>query len=304
MAACVHVPRAERLCFAPLLFGHLLWVLRDSLCQVGSAPLAGEQITNGFGKRCDEDIIAFSMIFVWRLVRFVKPLTTIRRILLFGFAPEVRCLAFLFFGPRLVGDRLDLAAIAQVRPACVFFGAPFSALFYGNSAQISSRGNDTMDDPDAMYPGFTETGLTSAEIQSLLDEYECPGRTVKGIHDTIEAGQAVGDYFYFGPKGPDGLMPEVFERYVYVDNMFRKNPRWWIENCATCGAPDNVYMGQEVHLYGLTRKQIECFVRCGTPRPPDFILRMDDDEFDMVGLRDTIQTSRLGAWEIQNASSG
>ena len=71
-----------------------------------------------------------------------------------------------------------------------------------------------------------------------------------------------------------------------------------------CGAPDNVYMGQEVHLYGLTRKQIECFVRCGTPRPPDFILRMDDDEFDMVGLRDTIQTSQLGAWEIQNASSG
>ena len=63
-------------------------------------------------------------------------------------------------------------------------------------------------------------------------------------------------------------------------------------------------MGQEVHLYGLTRKQIECFVRCGTPRPPDFILRMDDDEFDIVGLRDTIQTSQLGAWEIQNASSG
>ena len=79
-----------------------------------------------------------------------------------------------------------------------------------------------MDDPDAMYPGFTETGLTSAEIQSLLDEYECPRRTVKGIHDTIEAGQAVVDYFYFGPKGPDGLMPEVFERYVYIENMFRK----------------------------------------------------------------------------------
>ena len=154
-------------------------------------------------------------------------------------------------------------------------------------------------DPDAMYPGFSETGLTSAEIQSLLDEFECPGRTVKGIHDTIEAGQSVVFEFYFGPNGPDGLMPEVFERYVYIENMFKKDTRWWIENVATCGAPDNAYMGQEVHLYGLTRKQIECFVRCGTPRPPDFILRMDGDEFDMVGLRDTIQTSQLRAWEIQ-----
>ena len=38
-----------------------------SLCQVGSAPLPREQIINGFGKRFDEDIIAFPMIFVWRL---------------------------------------------------------------------------------------------------------------------------------------------------------------------------------------------------------------------------------------------
>lgn len=113
MAACVHVPRAERLCFAPLLFGHLLWVLRDSLCQVGSAPLAGEQITNGFGKRCDEDIIAFSMIFVWRLVRFVKPLTHDPTNPAFWIRARSSLSRVPFFRPS-VGDRLDLAAIASL----------------------------------------------------------------------------------------------------------------------------------------------------------------------------------------------
>jgi hypothetical protein len=58
----------------------------------------------------------------------------------------------------------------------------------------------------------------------------------------------------------------------------------------------NVCKGQEVHLYGLTQKKIECYVRCGTPFPPDFVLAMDDDEFDMVGMKDTIQTARLLAW--------
>lgn len=57
------------------------------------------------------------------------------------------------------------------------------------------------------------------------------------------------------------------------------------------------------HLYGLTRKQIECYVRCGTPFPPDFILRMDDDEFDMVGLKDTIQTARLLAWAREHTAA-
>lgn len=26
--------------------------------------------------------------------------------------------------------------------------------------------------------------------------------------------------------------------------------QWWLENVATCGAPDHVHMKQEVHLYG------------------------------------------------------
>ena len=153
---------------------------------------AGEQIINGFGKRFDEDIIAFPMIFVWRLVWVVKPLTTIRRILLFGFAPEVRCLASLFcWGPVGLGcDRL-----ARLR----FF-------WRYNPSQISSRGNDTMDDPDAMYPGFTETGLTSAEIQSLLDRSGTDGG------DTIEGGRL------WEHKDP------------------RSATRWWREECLGGGS--------------------------------------------------------------------
>ena len=84
----------------------------------------GEQITNGFGNRFDEDIIAFPMIFVWRSVWFVKPSTLIRRILLFGFAPEVRCLASLFFAlgwtfgcNRLLAHRI----IASLRKLLVVF---------------------------------------------------------------------------------------------------------------------------------------------------------------------------------------
>ena len=173
----------------------------------------------------------------------------------------------------------------------MFFTAVSNAIqFSAVHFQISSRGNDTADwtDPDTME-------LPNAEIQSLLDDFECPGRTVQGILDTIEEGQHVVDYFYFGPNGPDGLMPEVFERYEYIVNMVRT--RWWIENCAVCGAPDNTFMGKEVHLYGLTKKQIECYVRCGTPFPPDFISRMDDDDFDHVGQKNTIQTDRLLAWK-------
>ena len=161
-------------------------------------------------------------------------------------------------------------------------------------------GDDTVDvnDPHAYSMGRqTRPDLTNAEIQALLDaEPVCPGRTVKGILETVEAGRGVAECFYFGPNGPDGLMPEVRERYEYIWNMFKTDRRWWIENCATCGAPDNVCKGQEVHLYGLTQKKIECYVRCGTPNPPDFVLAMDDDEFDMVGLKDTIQTARLLAW--------
>ena len=111
------------------------------------------------------------------------------------------------------------------------------------------------------------------------------------------------NFFYFGPRGPDGLLPEVFERFEYIWKMFKTDSSWWIENCGTCGSPDNVIKGQEVHLYGLTRKQIECYVRCGTPFPPDFILRMDDDEFDMVGLKDTIQTARLLAWAREHTAA-
>ena len=66
----------------------------------------------------------------------------------------------------------------------------------------------------------------------------------------------------------------------------------------TCGAPDNVFMGEEVHLYGLSAKQIEYFVRFGTPFPPDFIKQMEEDEFNIDGLRDTIQSARLRTWVL------
>ena len=167
-------------------------------------------------------------------------------------------------------------------------------------------GDDTLDvnDPRAYYMAPPRPELSNAEIQALLDaEPVCPGPTVKGILETVEAGLAVANFFYFGPRGPDGLLPEVFERFEYIWKMFKTDSSWWIENCGTCGSPDNVIKGQEVHLYGLTRKQIECYVRCGTPFPPDFILRMDDDEFDMVGLKDTIQTARLLAWAREHTAA-
>ena len=110
-----------------LLFGHLLWVhgSRSARCPPGRLGTpGGEQITNGFGNRFDEDIIAFPMIFVWRSVWFVKPSTLIRRILLFGFAPEVRCLVSLFFALgwafgciRLLAHRI----IASLRKLLVVF---------------------------------------------------------------------------------------------------------------------------------------------------------------------------------------
>lgn len=78
--------------------------------------------------------------------------------------------------------------------------------------------------------------------------------------------------------------------------MFHENIRWWCEEVATSGAPDTAFCGEEIHLYGRSRRQLECFVRCGTPDAPEFIRNMDDDEFQMLGLRNTLQTARLQAW--------
>lgn len=139
--------------------------------------------------------------------------------------------------------------------------------------------------------------MNCSEIQALLDEFKLSGtRTVSKIFATIVAGQEVAWQFYFGPCGLEGPTPEVIKRYEYINNMFRKQPRWWIEQCATCGAPDETFLGQEVRLYGKTYAEIDFFVRSGTPYAPEFIKEMAEDDLNEVGLRDTIQTQPLFSW--------
>jgi hypothetical protein len=42
---------------------------------------------------------------------------------------------------------------------------------------------------------------------------------VKNILDTIVAGQHVAWTFYFGDRGPEGLLPEVKQRFEYIYNL-------------------------------------------------------------------------------------
>ena len=95
-----------------------------------------------------------------------------------------------------------------------------------------------------------EENTLNAEIQSLLDAEpkNCPKRTVKGILKTIKAAQAVAFEMYVGPNYPEGLMDETRVRFEYISDVVGN--QWWLENVATCGAPDHVHMKQEVHLYG------------------------------------------------------
>lgn len=79
--------------------------------------------------------------------------------------------------------------------------------------------------------------------------------------------------FFYGPGGPNALPEPVKRKILYLDDIFnsilgwkKDRLKWWIQNCPSCGAPDDISMttGQEIHFGEMTDpKIIEAVIRRG-----------------------------------------
>lgn len=110
---------------------------------------------------------------------------------------------------------------------------------------------------------------TASELAALLDADE---EAALRVGKTIDACRRVADWFYYGPNGPRGLLPQVRKRMEYLDDIFnsamgwhKDRLLWWIKNVAACGAPDFFSdVGAEVHLVDMYKpSEVEAFVRRG-----------------------------------------
>ena len=172
-----------------------------------------------------------------------------------------------FFRPSVGWGPVGLGCHRPGPPSLRFFWRPVFRTFLRQSISDLVSRKRHHGRPRRDVPRFHRDRTYERGDPVAFGRIRVSGTDGEGIHDTIEAGQAVGDYFYFGPKGPDGLMPEVFERYVYVDNMFRK-----ILGGGSRTARRVWSAGQRVHGAGspsvrVDQKQIECAVR--SPGPLD-----------------------------------
>jgi len=112
--------------------------------------------------------------------------------------------------------------------------------------------------------------LSDADIQAILDEYGNDERTVGGIRYTFGQGNAARRTLArLGDLVPDSTGRRA-GRAHYLESKFGgdvEDVRWLIENTFASGAPDDMdrHTGKPIHLYGLRERNIEWWVRYGTP---------------------------------------
>lgn len=87
--------------------------------------------------------------------------------------------------------------------------------------------------------------LSNQEIESTLKSWNPRKATVTRIRQAFSKMKEVLEENADFP--PSNRLSYV--QAIFANDAVKSKQIWWIENCATCGAPDDIYKGSEIHLF-------------------------------------------------------
>lgn len=87
--------------------------------------------------------------------------------------------------------------------------------------------------------------LSDEEIRGACEHWNPRNATVPQIRQAfLKMQEVLKENSHFPPS--NGL---TYAKALFGPSAENARQIWWIQNCATCGAPDDILKGSEIHLF-------------------------------------------------------